>query len=60
MSRNIAKKYPSVSVVDAASAICNEGLCTIGDGKTIYYRDDNHLTDAGSELVAKKIKSEFS
>lgn len=58
MIRNIAKKYSSVSVVDAANAICKEGVCTIGDGKTIYYRDDNHLTDAGSELIAKKISKE--
>lgn len=58
MIRNVAKKFSSVSVVDPANAICNEGLCTIGDGKTIYYRDDNHLTDAGSELVAKKILRE--
>ena len=55
MIRNVAKKYPSVFVVDASKAICQEGICTIGDGKTIFYGDDNHLTDAGSEIVAKKI-----
>lgn len=59
MIRKVAKDHPSVVVVDLSKAICHEGRCTIGDGKTIYYRDDNHLTDIGSELVAKRILQEL-
>lgn len=56
--RKVAKKYPSMEVIDPSKAICNEGRCTIGDGHVIYYRDDNHLTDIGSDLVAKQILHE--
>lgn len=54
--RKVAKEFPSVSVVDASKALCHQGVCSIGNGvNSIYYHDDNHLTDKGSDLVAKDI-----
>lgn len=56
MIRKIAKKFSSVTVVDASKAICDQGICSVGDGvNSIYYHDDNHLTNKGSDLVASKI-----
>lgn len=56
MIRKVAKKFSSVTVVDASKAVCDQGICSVGDGvNSIYYHDDNHLTNKGSDLVASKI-----
>lgn len=51
----VAKKYPSVIVYDPSKALCSQGVCSIGNNNSIYYHDESHLTDKGSELVAKNI-----
>lgn len=54
--RNVAKEFSSVTVVDASKAMCHQGVCFIGNSvNSIYYHDDNHLTDKGSDLVAKEV-----
>lgn len=55
MIKRLAKQYPPIRIMDASRAFCRQGVCTIGDGKSIYYHDDNHLTDKGSDLVAKQL-----
>lgn len=56
MIGKVAKNFSSVTVVDASKAICDQGICSVGDGvNSIYYHDDNHLTNKGSDLVVSKI-----
>lgn len=56
MIGKVAKNFSSVTVVDASKAICDQGICFVGDGvNSIYYHDDNHLTNKGSDLVLSKI-----
>ena len=48
----IAKRHPGIEVVLPRSSFCQGTLCrTIANGK-ILFRDDDHLTNEGSELVA--------
>lgn len=55
MILRVVKKYPSVKVVNASKGVCKEGICFVGDGKSLYYYDNNHLTNLGSDLVAKAV-----
>ena len=55
MILRVTKKYPSVTVLDASRGVCYQGTCTIGDGKSLYYYDNNHLTNLGSDLVVKAL-----
>jgi len=50
-------KYPKiVSYIDVAKHLCIEGneYCSMFDGDTILYRDDDHLSVAGSKLIVRK------
>lgn len=44
-----------VSVIDASSIFCDSLYCYAGHAEAIWYRDSNHLTDAG----ARKARSAF-
>ena len=48
--RALAARYP-VDIVDPKDALCASGRCEIGDGRTSFYRDTNHLTVWGAERV---------
>ena len=52
--RALAARYP-VDVVDPKDALCASGRCEIGNGKTLYYMDNNHLTVVGAERVTPVI-----
>ena len=51
----LAKRYPNVQLVDAAEPFCDESACRGILNGTLMYRDETHLTPAGSELVSEKI-----
>jgi hypothetical protein len=56
--RALAARYP-VDIVDTKDALCASGRCEIGDGKTSFYMDNNHLTVAGAERVTPSIDGCF-
>ncbi len=50
---SVLEKFPEVQVFDAAKTFCDEKFCwALLEGKMLY-RDDDHLSVDGSELVAK-------
>lgn len=51
----LAKRYPNVQLVDAAEPFCDESACRGILNGTLMYRDETHLTPAGSKLVSEKI-----
>jgi hypothetical protein len=57
--RALAARYP-VDIVDTKDALCASGRCEIGDGKTSFYMDNNHLTVAGAERVTPSIEGCFA
>lgn len=56
--RALAARYP-FDIVDPKHVLCASGRCEIGDGKTPFYRDNNHLTVAGAERVMPSIERCF-
>jgi peptidoglycan/LPS O-acetylase OafA/YrhL len=56
--RALAARYP-VDIVDLKDALCASGRCEIGDGKTSFYLDNNHLTVAGAKRVTPSIDGCF-
>ncbi len=57
--RALAARYPLV-IVDPKDSLCASGRCEIGDGKTSFYMDNNHLTVAGAARVTPSIDGCFS
>lgn len=52
---SVLKDYPSVQIFDPANYLCDSQWCSaINDGKMLY-RDDDHLSLQGSELLARKL-----
>ena len=54
----IEGKFQNVEAVRADLAFCSEiipGYCVAQTGGTIYYLDDDHLSDAGADLVLTRI-----
>lgn len=55
----VLAEFPQVRRFDLASAICDEERCwAMKDGKLLY-RDYNHLSSDGSNLVAEKLWQEM-
>ncbi|WP_434571580.1 acyltransferase [Pseudomonas sp. Z3-6] len=51
--KRFASSYPNTFYIDAASALCRDGICkTVRDGK-ILYSDATHLSLEGSLISAK-------
>lgn len=49
--RKVVKKFPSVVLYDPTNVFCKKGNCSIRKGDVMLYRDDNHLSEAGSRMV---------
>jgi len=47
----VADEHPNVSIVDPFTILCDEHHCSPTHHTTIVYRDDHHLTPAGSRLL---------
>ena len=55
----VLAEFPQVRRFDLASVICDEERCwAMKDGKLLY-RDKNHLSNDGSDLVAEKLWQEM-
>lgn len=50
---SVLKDFPEVQVFDAAKTLCDEKFCWAVLGGKMLYRDDDHLSVDGSELLAK-------
>ena len=57
-------KENNVAYIPLHSPLCDENTCSMLAGKTLLYRDDNHLNIAGSRLIgsylSKKLNLEFA
>jgi peptidoglycan/LPS O-acetylase OafA/YrhL len=50
----VVKKYQLKSVIPA-KVLCNQVHCKLTDGKHIFYFDDDHLSIAGANVLAKEL-----
>lgn len=48
---SLAHEYNNVHVIDTSIDLCNKTVCSGGSGSTPWYRDRNHLTDAGAKAT---------
>lgn len=48
----LTKKYPSVVIVEPRIVLCSEGKCTLSLDRIPLYRDNDHLNDSGSRILA--------
>ena len=63
----VLKDYPQVALFDSSAVFCDDKLCYAMKGKEMFYRDNGHLSLAGSRHVAqylapfieKKIEEKF-
>jgi peptidoglycan/LPS O-acetylase OafA/YrhL len=55
--RELQRDFPTAVIVDPDAVICHAGTCSPSlDGK-IVYRDEGHLNDVGSRLIAAEFLS---
>lgn len=47
--------HPGLLRIYPEQSLCRDGRCYSHRGERIFYRDDNHLTRAGADLVAEAI-----
>lgn len=52
-----ARPYPNVQIFDAAAGLCDQTRCHAMIDGVLMYRDDDHLSLAGSAYQAKKLVS---
>jgi peptidoglycan/LPS O-acetylase OafA/YrhL len=53
--RSLVKKDPRISLIETRDYFCDERNCNMTDGKSLLYRDSNHLNITGSQYLGKKI-----
>ena len=51
----VARELPNLVVVDPLSLFCDADRCRASDGEHVLYDDDDHLSVAGSRLVAARL-----
>lgn len=51
----VLARWPSVRVVDPNNAFCREGLCPIVQDGHSMFKDDNHLSQAGSLRLSQSL-----
>lgn len=54
--RAMLSTYPNAYYIDPYDSLCDAEKCFVERGKTIYYSDDAHLTDAGAQLIISDLK----
>ena len=47
--------FPDLLIMDPVPVFCNYARCSLKQGSTYFYRDDDHLNLAGAYLFGKKI-----
>lgn len=51
----VASEFPMVKIFDAAAQLCDSQYCYAMSNGRLLYRDDDHLSIAGSKLIAEKL-----
>jgi len=52
-----AKPFKNVIVIDPITVLCNDQWCWAQKDGVFFYRDADHLSNSGSELIAKLIEA---
>jgi peptidoglycan/LPS O-acetylase OafA/YrhL len=47
----LAKRHPNVRLYDPAAQLCDSARCYAGNETMLFYRDNNHLSQRGSQKV---------
>ena len=47
----LSREYNNVHVINPSIDLCNKTICSGGSGNTPWYRDRNHLTNAGAKAT---------
>jgi peptidoglycan/LPS O-acetylase OafA/YrhL len=55
MARELEASIPGFTVLDPFPLLCDAVRCRAVDGETLLYEDDDHLSLAGSRLVASRL-----
>jgi hypothetical protein len=55
----IAEKFPNVRLIDPIISLCDNAGCSGGRGETPWYRDRDHLTDAGAWVASAQFSTIF-
>lgn len=55
----VLRKFPSVRVFDIASLFCDDSLCWAEQDGKLLYRDGDHLSLFGSEVVAQALVRKY-
>ena len=58
--RALARALPGLEVLDPVSLFCDTAQCRASDGDVLLYDDDDHLSPAGSRLIATGLFRGFS
>lgn len=56
MSAPLLARFPSVQVIDLANLVCDREVCPVKVNGRLLYEDDDHLSNYGASLVARKIQ----
>lgn len=51
----VLKDYPSVIVIDPSNVFCDSETCHVSDENRVLFRDDIHLSIAGSYLMGEEL-----
>ena len=43
--------YPNVTFINPGDAICDNNVCSYGNGDNSIFLEDNHLSGYGSEII---------
>jgi peptidoglycan/LPS O-acetylase OafA/YrhL len=55
MVRELESQAPGFTVLDPFPLLCDSLRCRAADGETLLYEDDDHLSIAGSRLLAARL-----
>jgi len=55
--KDILKDYPNVVTFDPVPVLCDANYCYGGNGRDIFYKDDDHLSITGSKLIASSLRN---
>ena len=56
--KQVAADIPAISVVEIPFFVCDESLCKMSRNKKLIFRDSNHLTFYGADLLGEYILRE--
>lgn len=56
----VAKQLPNVHLLDTSRIFCDDKFCRMGRDGKLFYRDQNHLTVAGSRAMAADLARQIT